>query len=426
MPVRELAVSVTSGPSRGASATSTDDPITVGSSPGNNLELADSTVSRYHLELARKDDRIAVTDLGSTNGTKIGAILLRSSTALVPAGTTIAIGRSELLVADGATKVVASSSREELGALVGRSDAMQRIMEKVEQLADKHVPLLLIGESGVGKEVVARALHEVGPRSEAPFVTLDCGAVPKNLFESALLGHERGAFTGAEQRRAGVFERAHGGTLFLDEIGELPPEQQVALLGVLERRRFTRVGGSEEIAVDVRVVAATNRDLREEVNRGTFRLDLYYRLAVITLRIPPLRDRPEDVPVLVDRFLVEEGGDRSAIELFGPNGLDELMRHRWPGNARELRNVVAATLAMGEPPAFGPLASDTLDPTADAIAQSLGRPYRDAKSVVTNAFEVRYVRHLLTATGGNVLQAAKLAQMNRSYLIELIRRHRIK
>jgi DNA-binding NtrC family response regulator len=425
LPVRELRVSITSGPSRGAEAASIDEPITVGSSPGNTIELADPTASRYHLELARRDDRIAVTDLGSTNGTRIGPVLLRASTALVPAGTTIGVGRSELVVSDGAMHLAPHARRTEMGALRGRSDAMQRIMDKIEQLADKNVPVLIVGESGAGKEVVARALHESGRRGGAPFVTFDCGAIAKNLFESALFGHERGAFTGAEARRAGAFERAHGGTLFLDEIGELPPEQQVALLGVLERRRLVRVGGSEEIAVDVRVIAATNRDLREEVNRGVFRLDLYYRLAVVTLHVPPLRDRPEDVPLLIERFAMEEGSEVTAEELFGRAALDELLRYRWPGNARELRNVVAATLAMGEPPAFGPPIGDP-DPTTDPIPQSLGRPYREAKALVTRAFETRYVRHLLAETDGNVLQAAKLGGMNRSYLIELIRRHGIK
>ena len=221
---------------------------------------------------------------------------------------------------------------------------------------------------------------------------------------------------------SGAFERAGTGTLFLDEIGELLPEQQVALLGVLERKRFVRVGGTTELPFRGRVVAATHRDLRAGVNQGTFRLDLFYRLAVVTLSLPPLRERSEDIPLLIERFLREEGDERSPTEAFGEK-LKDLLRHPWPGNARELRNVVAGALAIGEVPELMPPVAPS---EGDVVGGALSLPYKDAKARVTAEFELRYVKHLLEQTDGNVAKAARTARMNRSYLIELLRKHGLK
>ncbi len=423
VPVRDLRVDVLSGPEAGKSVISEHDPISVGTAEGNGIRLSDRMVSRYHLEVGRSGDRISLIDLGSTNGTHVGEVLVSDSRVTVRSGAIVRIGESELRVSEGAARMVpAAPERARLGPLFGRSEAMLRIMDKLEHLAHSDVSVLVIGESGTGKEVTARALHEISARTSQPFVTVDCGAVAPNLFESTLFGHERGSFTGADRQHRGAFERAGTGTLFLDEIGELLPEQQVALLGVLERKRFVRVGGSQELPFRGRIVAATHRDLRAGVNQGTFRLDLFYRIAVVTLALPPLRDRSEDIPLLIERFLREEGDERTPQEAFGSK-LKDLLRHPWPGNARELRNVVVGALAIGEMPELMPIPQSAQGATADA---ALALPYKEAKAQITSEFELRYVKHLLAQTGGNVAKASRVARMNRSYLIELLRKHGLK
>jgi DNA-binding NtrC family response regulator len=308
---------------------------------------------------------------------------------------------------------------------------MRQLMAQVQKAAKSEVPALIVGESGTGKELIARALHDLGPRADGPFEVLDCGSLSPNLVASELFGHERGSFTGADRRREGAFERARGGTLFLDEIGELPAELQPTLLGVLERRQLRRVGGQDVVPVDVRVVAATHRDLRAEVNQNRFRLDLYYRLAVVTLRVTPLRERAEDVPLLVEHFLREAGHDGRVGTVFPHETLERLIAHDWPGNVRELRNVVDATLAMGEAPVIDPLGGEPesaaeADPHAIPIARVLRLPYKRARATVLSEFEARYLRHALDEAEGNVARAARSAGMDRSYLFGLLKRHRLK
>ncbi|MEC7518272.1 MAG: sigma 54-interacting transcriptional regulator [Myxococcota bacterium] len=395
--------------------------MTVGSAEGNDLVLADPTVSRYHLELRRGEEGVRVVDLGSTNGTRFAGARIERAT--VPPGATLSLGHTTIRVEDGARVTLELLDGDELAGLRGRTAVMRRLMARVGKAAKAEMPALLVGESGTGKELVARALHEESRRSGGPFVTVDCGALSPALVASELFGHEKGAFTGADRQHEGAFERADGGTLFLDEIGELSPELQPALLGVLERGRFRRVGGRKEVSVDVRVVAATHRDLRAEVNEGTFRLDLYYRLAVVVLELPPLRERLEDVPLLVEHFLREAGHDGAVSEVFSAEALTALCRHRWPGNVRELRNVVEATLAMGEtPPLF------TAEPTGGDAALDdalLAQPYKDARRVLLDAFERRYVQRLLERNDGNVSAAAREGRMDRTYLIKLKQRHEL-
>src|SRR5262249_43794023 len=279
---------------------------------------------------------------------------------------------------------------------------MRRLLLSIERAAQSDAAVLLIGESGTGKEVIARALHDLGPRAKKPFVTVDCGALSPTLVASELFGHERGAFTGADRQHIGAFERASGGTLFLDEIGELPGALQANLLGVLERRRFRRLGGKQEISVDVRIVSATHRDLRAEVNSGTFRLDLYYRLAVVVMKVPPLRERADDVPLLVEHFLRECGHDGPVGALISPAAMHALMHHHWPGNVRELRNLIEATVAMGEAP---PLDGGPAAPAGRAGVADL--PYKEARAQVLHDFEASYLRALLERTQGNVSQAPR-------------------
>lgn len=299
-------------------------------------------------------------------------------------------------------------------------------MAQVQKAARTEVAVLIVGESGTGKELIARAVHDLGPRAQKPFVTVDCGAMAPNLVASELFGHERGAFTSADRQHIGAFERANGGTLFLDEIGELPPELQPNLLGALERKRFRRVGGRSDIDVDVRIVAATNRDLRAEVNAGRFRLDLYYRLAVVMLKVVPLRKREADIPLLIEHFMRECGDDSAIDELFPRAVLDALRSHHWPGNVRELRNLVEATIAMGEATIPHDLGMDHgVEDSEDVIRVRplLPLAYKEARASVLHEFEARYLKHWLNQADGNVAKAAREARMDRSHLFHLLRRH---
>jgi DNA-binding NtrC family response regulator len=413
IPVRSLRVEVVDGPDRGASAEGTSEALTVGTANGNDLVLSDRTVSRFHLELRRGESGIEVVDHGSTNGT--GYERARLVHASVPPGSVLTLGNTRVRVDDGARVTVELHEGETLAGLVGRTPVMRRLMARVRKAAASDVPVLVVGESGTGKELVARAVHDESARSRGPLVTVDCGALAPALVASELFGHERGAFTGADAQHVGAFERAHRGTLFLDEIGELPPELQPTLLGALERGRFRRVGGRKDVEVDVRVIAATHRDLRGDVNTGAFRLDLYYRLAVVTLALPALRERAEDVPLLAEHFLREAGHDGPVDAIFPPDAMSALAAHRWPGNVRELRNVIEASLAMGEPPALeGGVRAEGAAPSGS---------YRDARTAVLDAFEKEFVSNLLARTENNVSAAARQARMDRTYLIKLIAKH---
>lgn len=421
-PVRAVHVEVVAGRDTGkrvaGGAPDGSERIRIGTAEGNDLVLGDPTVSRFHVEIVRRADRLLIIDHRSTNGTRIGAVTLRGAECEIAPGVSIMIGETTLSIAEGPVVMLELGSSAGFGGVLGRSPSIRRLTASLERLAEKNAPVLLVGESGVGKEVAARALHEGGSRRSGPFVTLDCGAIAPSLFVGELMGHERGAFTGADLARPGVFERAHGGTLLLDEIGELPLEHQSALLGLLERRKVRRLGGRDEVGFDARVVAATNRDLKAAVNAGTFRLDLYFRLAVVTLHVPPLRDRVEDIPVLVDSFFREEGATSAP---FSKEKLAELARHEWPGNVRELKNFVLATLATGEAPSIE--AADKLGQKNTSPSAALDGPYRQARRELLEGFELAYLRRLLERSQGNVREAARIAEMDRSYLIELLSRH---
>lgn len=421
--VHKLRVRVDSGLEAGAAcAPSTEDgaTITVGTATDNALVLTDAAVSRYHLELRRTPHGVEVIDLGSRNGTWVSGI--RITRATVPAGTQLRIGDTTLTLEDAGNAVAPPPTDVPRSSeLVGESDAIREVARLVHRVARVDSSVLVQGETGTGKEVVARAIHEASPRRDRELVVVDCGSLPASLIASILFGHEKGAFTGADQRRAGAFERANGGTVLLDEIGELPLEVQPALLGVLERREFTRVGGSQSIAVDVRVLAATHRDLRAEVNAGRFRADLYYRLAVAKILIPPLRERPEDIEALVAHFVQRLTG----VAELGPlaPALEQLRAHPWSGNVRELRNVVEAALVMGEL---------DLGESRDAAAKPMSlletapqhmATYRDARAAALNRFEADYLRTLIDRAGGNASEAARIARMDRPYLLTLLRKH---
>jgi DNA-binding NtrC family response regulator len=435
LPIRALTVEVTKGATAdlGKVHVSPADRISVGTADGNDLQLKDETVSRYHLELLRRDDQIEVQDHGSTNGTAVGPVFITRGT--IKPGTSLQLGKTTIAVTDGEPVTLETLDSDALGKLRGNEPVMRQLMAVVKRAALSDVSILLLGETGTGKEVIAHAIHEQSPRANHPFETVDCGALLPTLIASELFGHERGAFTGADQQHIGAFERAHGGTLFLDEVGELPPAVQAALLGALERRSFRRLGGQKPIHVDVRVISATHRDLRSEVNSGQFRQDLYYRVAVLLLRVPPLRDRPGDIPILLEHFLREGAYAGELDELFPPTTVAALKAHHWPGNVRELRNFVDAALALGHAPSLdtnalqggttdAPTSSEPSPPSVDAPSADL--PYSEARAQVLQTFELAYFKNLLENSKGNVSLAARKAKMDRSYLMQILRRHGIK
>lgn len=414
---RRVGILVKSGRDQGKSIEiDADAPVSVGVAPDNALVLTDPTVSRYHLELRRTDRGIAVTDLGSRNGTFLGDVLVTE--VIVPPGSTLQAGETALELFDGSqVPEPADADAPSVPGLVFQSESMARLALMIERLARSQVSVLIQGETGTGKEVVARALHALSPRAERRFEVVDCGSMPATLVASALFGHERGAFTGADRKQEGAFERADGGTMLLDEIGELPLEVQPALLGVLERKTFRPLGGSREIPVDVRVLAATHRDLRAAVNDGTFRADLYFRLAVSRLVVPPLRARPEDIEPLVRHFALELTGEPN-MQPFGQAALDRLRAHPWSGNVRELRNIVENALAMG---GYAEAEPAPHAPHADSVRTVA--PYRAARASAIDEFERAYLNQLLSIAGTNASEAARLAKMDRPYLLTLLRKH---
>ncbi len=411
---RRLRVRVVEGPDAGAVVEPEGrSVITVGCEHGCDVTLTDPAVSRFHVELTKGDDGIGLADLGSRNGTFIGGV--RVAQGVLPVGARIELGSSALIVEDGARSVSPPAGPVDVPGIVGASDATARIRRQVATLARVQTSVLVEGETGVGKEVVARALHEAGPRRAQPFVVIDCGSLPATLIAAQLFGHERGAFTGATETSPGAFERAGGGTVLLDEIGEMPLDLQPALLGVLERRRVVRVGGSSEIAVEARVLAATNRDLRAQVNAGAFRADLYHRLAVARLVIPPLRERRDDIAPLVEHFcelLTGEPGVPEDLQVV----LSALVDHPLTGNARELRNIVEGALVMGGTPALSSAGEPGAGPAPTV-------PYRDARADALHRFERTYLSALIKGCDGNASEAARRARMDRPYLLTLLRRH---
>ena len=416
--IRRFHVTVIGGPGNGRVWSAAAERCAIGSHPSNDLVIDDPTVSRFHCELAISGDRVRVRDLGSRNGTSAGGIAIVEGS--FGGGTTLALGHTlvRVDVDDGHAELV-GSERESFGSLVGTSVVMRELFSQLERIAPTDATVLVEGETGTGKEGIAEAIHEASLRAQRKFVVLDCSAIPANLLESVLFGHEAGAFTGASERRIGAFEDASGGTLFLDEIGELPTELQPKLLRALESREIRRVGGRTAVKCDLRIIAATNRDLRAEVNRGTFRADLYYRLAVVKLELPPLRDRPDDMPVLVQHLLRRIGASGPVLaELTDPAFVAELARAPWPGNVRELRNHLEQCVVFGERRVPG---APSVPHPATTVDASL--PYEVARRQAIDSFERAYVTALLQRAGDNVALAAREAGVNRAYLHRLLRRH---
>jgi DNA-binding NtrC family response regulator len=392
--------------------------LLVGKSPACELRLDDPLVSRRHAAVEIGPQSLRVTDLGSTNGTFVNGV--RIIEAVLRGGETLRIGATNLRVESASsTAPAAISEADRFGRLLGVSPEMRRLHGVFGRLAASDVPIVIEGETGTGKELLAESIHEESARARGPFVVLDCTTVSASLLESELFGHERGAFTGAVATRRGVFEQASGGTLFIDEIGDLEVALQSKLLRAIERSEIRRVGGAGWSHVDVRVVAATRRDLDRAVQEGRFRDDLFFRLAVGRVEIPPLRRRHGDVSFLAQRFWTSLGGQPAEVP---PELLSRLEEYAWPGNVRELYNAVARQIAVGEmelggarsgPAATQLAATAGGDLLEDTLAQDL--PFPLARDRVVDEFERRYVERVLAKHGGNVARAAAASGIARRY-----------
>jgi transcriptional regulator with GAF, ATPase, and Fis domain len=433
---------VAGGPDAGKELVIARERVTIGRSVICDLTLQDQAVSGTHFEIVASERGFLLRDLGSTNGTFAGDYQVRE--VWLQPGNTIRIGQSELrFEPERGTVDIALSRSDSFHGILGRAVRMREIFAILEKVAPTDLTILVRGETGTGKERVARALHRASRRHEGPLVVQDCGAIPRDLIESTLFGHERGAFTGATERRRGSFERADGGTIFLDEIGELDLDLQPKLLRVLESREIKRVGGARQLPVDVRVVAATNRDLRQMVNEGTFREDLYYRLSVIQIEMPPLRERADDVELLAEHFLKEVSErrfpDGEARLSLSPGALRRLKTYPWPGNIRELKNTVERAGSLSDGPVLGvgditPSFQRTHVASAGAMRGDLdaarfveeGLPFKEAKQKVLDVFEAAYLRVLLARHEQNITRSAQAAGLTRYHLRELAKRHGVR
>jgi DNA-binding NtrC family response regulator len=452
--LRTWRIVVVDGPHAGREVSLGHATAFVGSAKGLDLVLDDPRVSRRHAELVPAEDGVRVRDLESRNGTYVGQ--KRVADAFLGAGALVRVGRTKLRL-EAVDAPFDPGGEERFGPLRAKSAAMQQVFSLLRRASPLDATILLEGETGVGKEVLAETIHQQSARKTGPFVIFDCGSVAPELIASELFGHRRGAFTGAVSDRVGIFEAARGGTVFLDEIGELDLKLQPTLLRALESRQVRRVGEVEQRPIDVRVLCATNRSLKEEVDAKRFRADLFHRLAVVRCRIPSLRERREDIPLLVDELLKRLGRKPSAVD---PATMRTLMRHAWPGNVRELRNVLEQAAA---------LSGDKLDVALDvdagapapatlsgaggsssvhrsrggtqhgsqhgshhgasrglAIDDLMGQPYREARDEALARFEAAYLKAGLAKHDGNVSAFARDSGIARNYLHRLLRRNGIR
>jgi DNA-binding NtrC family response regulator len=429
------------------------DEVAIGAMDDNDVVLNDDTVSRYHCKIVQEDTGYVLVDLRSTNGTFINKVRIREG--FLKPGCTISVGTQELKFNASEERVdIVPSENDRLGGIIGRNPHMREIYSILERISPTATTVVIEGETGTGKEVVAQAIHDLSPRKDADLIIFDCGAVPPNLIESELFGHEKGSFTGAVMTRQGLFEMADGGTLFLDELGELPLDLQPKLLRALEQREVRRVGASKSVKVDVRIIAATNRNLEEEVRAGRFRQDLFYRLSVVRLRLPPLRERRDDIPLLVQHFLDQRYGQGPMRHVRGvsPNAMRCLQAYHWPGNVRELVNVVERAVSFcdmeiiqlehlpehlraGEGGMTHTLGGDAIaemEVTGSGLNEAprpppelVQVPFKDAKERWVSSFERDYIVSLLRRHSGNISHAAREADIDRKYFRKLMKKYDI-
>lgn len=435
--------------------------ITIGSLDDNDIVLDDDTVSRHHCKIVQEDSDYVAVDLGSTNGTFINGVRIRE--AFLAPGQIVGVGNAQIRFQPVDEQIpVRPSASETFGRIVGRSVEMREIFGILEKIAPTSATVVVEGETGTGKEVVARTIHEMSKRADESFIVFDCGAVPESLIESELFGHEKGSFTGAIMTRKGLFEMAQGGTIFLDELGELSLELQPKLLRVLEQREVRRVGSNKAIPVNVRVIAATNRKLEDEVSEGRFREDLFYRLSVVRLQLPALRERSEDIPLLVRHFLHTQDFNRDdedelRVTSIEATALDAMSDYPWPGNVRELLNVVERACSFTDESTITPddlpdyvlesasagrapgEQSSTTHPDEESgefavpppefvvpdKAALADMPFKTAKDEWISSFERDYIFDLLRRHRGNISQAAREADIDRKYFRKLMDKHEI-
>ncbi len=432
--------------------------ITIGSLDDNNLVVKDDSVSRYHAQIIQADDSYVIKDLESTNGTWVNQVRIKE--AYLSPGCLLRFGSAEFIFQPLDEEVaVVPSTEEKFGDIVGGNVKMREIYGILEKIAPTNATVVIEGETGTGKEVIAHTLHKMSLRAKKPFVVFDCGAVPESLIESELFGHEKGSFTGAIMTRQGLFELAQGGTMFLDELGELSLELQPKLLRVLEQREVRRVGAAKPIPVDVRVIAATNRKLEEEVRNNRFREDLFYRLSVVRIFLPPLRERIDDLPLLVKHFLKNSSFNRDLngnlkLRSISREALRAMTQYMWPGNVRELLNVVerACSLADGDCIELGDLpehiarcvgnqesqpeapVAEIVQPKAESESSSVeihpaadytNKTFKEAKEAWLASFEGEYIRALLERNNYNISQASRESEIDRKYFRKLMKKYGI-
>lgn len=408
----------------------------LGKKEDNDIVLLDNTVSRHHIAIEMTSDSYLLKDLESTNGTYINGLKVKE--AYLTPGDVIKIGNSEIEFTAFDEKVrIEPSPHSHFGEMVGKSRKMRQIFGLLEKIAPSLATVIVEGETGTGKELVAKAIHGASNRKDKPFIVFDCSAVAPTLIESELFGHEKGAFTGAIKQRKGAFEAAFGGTVFLDEIGELTLDLQPKLLRALEQREIKRVGGNERIPLDVRVICATNRELRSEVEEGNFREDLYYRLSVVKVHLPALRERPEDIPLIIKKFLengrFNRGPDGNLkVKRVEDDALKMLQRYQWPGNVRELANVMERVVSMADSDSISAAnlsfvfqeIEHNVEPT-ERMTIDTSLPFKEAKQKVVEVFEKDYLEELLRRNNFNVSKASREAKIDRKHLRNLLKKYEI-
>jgi two-component system, NtrC family, response regulator GlrR len=393
---------------------SSGDRVVIGRSSDADLVIADADISPRHCEIARDPEGFVLRDLGSDNGTWLSGMRVRE--VVLPSEAYFELGGSGVSfgsVTDG--EEVPLHEEDHFGELIGESAVMRAVFSRLSRIAARDTTVLLEGESGTGKELAARAIHQASSRRSGPFVVVDCGSIPRTLVEAELFGHERGAYTGASQARVGAFLRATGGTIFLDEIGELDIELQPRLLGVLERREVKPIGAAQPVAVDVRIVAATNQDLKRRVTEGAFREDLYYRLAVARVRLPALREHRTDIPALARHFVRHHSVRDSTEYALDEELLRRWVQRPWPGNIRQLRNVVEQVVAFGIEEVPVP------EPPREPVAIDV--PFKSAKAKIVSAFELEYLTAILARHNGNITASANAAELDRVHFLRLLDRY---
>lgn len=434
--LRKCQLVVVDGPNRGKKVSLNKNLIKIGKRESNDLVVIDKTVSRNHLEIEYSSDSFLLKDLGSTNGTYLNGSRVKEA-YLLP-GDLIKVGNTTIEFVSFDEKVkIEPSAESEFGLMVGKSRKMRQIFSILQKISPTNATVIIEGETGTGKDLVARAIHEASNRKAKPFIVFDCSGVAPNLIESELFGHEKGSFTGAVKARQGAFEAANGGTIFLDEIGELTSDLQPKLLRALEQREIKRVGSNTPAKIDVRVVCATNKNLRREVDEERFREDLYYRLSVVKVLLPPLRDRAEDIPALVERFLTtghfnKKDDGSLVITKVEDDALKMLARYPWPGNVRELSNIVQRSVSFAE---GGTIHKSNLDfifaemehgeDKTERMTVDTDIPFKDAKQRIVENFEKEYLIDLLQKNKHNLSKAAREAEIDRKHLRNLLKKYGI-